>query len=221
MTGIDINQNLAIVRMDASFPGGEGLPDYGRLIYRGLPVEGTFGNALEFDESFRGMIQRVLQNNNSPFEPFAVIALSQRMALAVRPIFPEHAVIETWSASNPLAAALESARQKLISGEAGEALLLDSQEDPPVISAIVLSLMDPEKTGQRGVLAEIYYPGQDSIPSGSLSPLNAHQAILDYAGISPDEIGLIVTDSLTQSGIHPEEGEQLHNTYLVSGYGTL
>mgnify|MGYP001110652342 CR=1 FL=1 len=48
MTDMKRSSNLAVAGMDISFPGGNGLAAFGRVLYRGLPLEGRINGASRF-----------------------------------------------------------------------------------------------------------------------------------------------------------------------------
>ena len=140
MTDSKSTRNLAVVGMDIAFPGGEGLTAFGRLVYRGIPMEGRIGGDEPYNSVVGRTVQRALQDACVSGDQIPVITLSTNMAEIAQTSLAHLHIQDTSGSTDPLGAALAAAHEFLLTGMASVVLLLDSQAEPQILSALVLSL---------------------------------------------------------------------------------
>ncbi|HTX79472.1 MAG TPA: acyltransferase domain-containing protein [Longilinea sp.] len=198
MTAPNRTLDLDIIGMDVASPGCEGLAAFGQSVYRGQPGNGQAWNDAEFESAACNSVQRALADAGVSAEQAATITLSpglETVLHACQLANVEH--IPT------LSTALTTAQERLEKKNASAVLLVESQPEKQTIAAMVLAASQAGKT--------VYAVIRSSSFAG-----HSYGDALENAGISPEQVGLIVIPTLTASGISTAETQALLATFPVA-----
>jgi hypothetical protein len=73
---LDSFKDLAIVGMSVVVPQGGGINEFGRLVYRGLPMTGKFRDRVSLESAIVEVIRRICSEAHLEIEQVPVISLS-------------------------------------------------------------------------------------------------------------------------------------------------
>lgn len=209
--------SLAVIGMDTTFPGGEGLAGFGQIIYRGLPLQGKIEDETPLKIAANRTAQRAMKDALMTGDHVSVITLSPDLDGVLTTCLMHHQSYDASTALNPLLAALAIAQDWLEDGKVGEVLMLESQAAPQTISAVVLSLHDSAIRTQKHIYAVISGTSKGSALLNGSSVGDDYRAAMERAGIHPEMVGLIITASLTSSGLRPLEAQAMLSAYRGIG----
>ena len=202
---LDQITNLAIVGMSVVVPSGGGLDEFGRLVYRGLPLTGQFGEVLTIEAAAIRSVTQVCSEARRSIERMPVISLSPAMV----GILQDNRIGSRVQEVSGVSAALLIASDWLQSGSEDVVLLVEIQEDPQAVCALLVAEYRYAQDNARPVYARVVGAAESD---GSLSAAvvtavlqEAHQG----SGVRPEVIGLIETATITGSTIRPAEADGL------------
>jgi len=202
MTASNRTSDLGIIGMDAASPGCEGLAAFGQSVYRGQPNSKRSWNDVEFKAAICNSIERTLADAGLAAEQVAVITLSPGLETVLRTC-----QLADVGHATTLSAALATAQELLLKKNAPAVLLVEGNPDKQTVAAMVLAAHPAASPVGKSVYAVV---------NGSSVAGHSYKDALESAGISPEQVGLILIPAFTATGIPAVEVQALLATFPVA-----
>ena len=202
---LDHVTNLAVVGMSVVVPNGGGIEEFGRLVYRGLPVTGQFGETITLKDAVVRSIQQACGEGLHHVGRVPIISLSpsitmilqndndQSLVQEVVGILPAFAMVSDW---------LESGTEDVV-------LLVEKQENPQTVSALLITDLKSALDNIRPVYALLTSAAIADSPMSAAVISGTLKEAQRVSGIQPGSIGFIETATLRGTNITIEETEGL------------
>lgn len=190
---------LALIGMEAVSPDYSDLTGFGRRVYRGQgrqdhPQKGSPG-------SIGQVILRAVEQAEAPLSRIHLIALSPISAELLPKGLQAVQMTDASSRAHPLWSALGLA-ERLLEDDQWEAVVIaEHRPGARANAAVVVSRLEAARRGRKRIYASVF--GMEELPV----PINhqfvnlEYRAALKNAGLAPEEIGLLVSPSITSSGL--------------------
>src|SRR5450759_498130 len=202
---LDAITNLAIIGMSVVEPEGGGIDEFGRLVYRGLPVNGQFGEKLTLESATVQCVRQVCGEARLAIGKIPVISLSPSL---VRILHDNGACSRVHEVSG-VSSALVMASEWLESGGEDVVLLIEVQEDPQVVCALLVAERKMALDNARPIYALFIGAAEANGPLSAGIISGVLQEARQSSGIQPEAIGLIETATLMGAEIHADEADGL------------
>ncbi|MGA2503442.1 MAG: PfaB family protein [Anaerolineales bacterium] len=197
--------NLAIVGMSVVLPGGGDIDEFGRLVYRGLPIAGHFGDREALESAAAKSIRQVCKGARLEVEQVHIISLSP----SINGILAGNLTGSQVEEVSGILPAMNAVSDWLESSDEDAVLLIEHQEDAAMICALLVATQKSAQDNARPVYALVV----GAADAGGPLNVAAISAVLyearQVSGIEPKMIGLIVTATLKAGTISSEEAEGL------------
>ncbi len=148
---LDQITNLAIVGISVLVPNGGGIGEFGRLVYRGLPVTGQFGDGQTLDAAIVEAIQQACGQANTKTGQVPVISLSP----SIIPILQAHGIGSRVQDVSSVSDALVMASDWCESSGDDVVLLVEVQDDPQAVCALLVTESKSALDNARSIYALI------------------------------------------------------------------
>ncbi|MCX6036286.1 MAG: hypothetical protein NTW99_00005, partial [Chloroflexi bacterium] len=202
---LDHITNLAIVGMSVVVPGGGGIDEFGRLVYRGLPVTGHFGERLTLEAAAVQSIRQVCGEARLAIGRVPVVSLSPSLARILQDNGTGSRIQEVSGVSSALAIASDW----LESGGEDVVLLAEVQEDPQAVCAVLVAERKSALDNDRPVYALVIGAAEADGPLSAAAISGVLQETRRASGIRTESIGLIEAATLTGAAIRADEADGL------------
>jgi len=202
---LDPIKNLAIVGMSVIVPGGGGIGEFGRLVYRGLPVTGQFGGLLTLEAAANQSVRQMCAEARVAIDRVPVVSLSPSLGR----IFQDNKTGLRVQEVSGVASALAMASDWLESGGEDVVLLVEAQDDPQVVCVLLVAEHFVALDNGRPVYALVTGAAEADGPLSAAVISGVLQEARRVSGVRPELIGLIEAASLTSSTIHADEANGL------------
>jgi PfaB family protein len=206
---LDRITNLAIVGMSVVLPGGGGMSEFSRLVYRGLPINGRFSERFTHEAATVQSVQQVCAEARLKIGQTPVVNLSPAL---VR-ILQENGIGSRVQEASGVSSALMLASDWIESNGEDVVLLVDFQEDPQAICTLLVmehqSALDNARPSQAVVTGAAEADG----PLSAAVISNVLQEAQRASSVRPESIGLIGAATLTEAGILTEEADGLLSVF--------
>lgn len=201
--------NLAIVGMSVIVPGGGGLDEFGRLVYRGLPISGQFGEILTIEAAILQSARQVCAEARLKIGQVPVISLSTSLVRILQDNGIGRRVQEALGVSSALALASDW----LESGDEEVVLLIEAHEEPKAVCTLLVTGHKSALDNARPIYAQITGAAETDGPLNATTISGVLKEALQASGVRPQAIGLIEVATLTAKGIQIEEGAGLLDAF--------
>jgi PfaB family protein len=201
MSDFKNRNSLAVIGMDVTLPGCNGLAGYGHSIYRGLSMVEKTDYETPSITAFHRTVLGALRDGALSGDQVSVIALSPILDELIPDCLKDSKIFQMPTIRNPLITALLFAERWLEAGNGDAVLMLEYQPDMQTKSAVILTLRDYALNHQKRIYASI--SGVSEIPapiSGSFVEIQ-HRTSMEDLALQPEMVGLIITSSITKTGI--------------------
>jgi PfaB family protein len=202
---LDHINNLAIVGMSVVVPGGGGIDEFGRLVYRGLPVTGQFNESLTLEDAAVQSVRQVCGEARLAIGQVPVVSLSRSLAR----ILQDNGVGSRVQEVSSVPSALAMASDWLESGGEDIVLLVEVQEDPQAVCALLVMERKLALDNARPVYALVAGAAEVDGPLSAAAISGVLQETFRVSAVKPGAIGLIGAATLDASEIHPDEAQGL------------
>ncbi len=202
---LDAITNLAIIGMSVVVPGGGGIAEFGRLVYRGLPVTGQFGETLTLEAAAVQSVRQVCGEARIAIGQVPVVSLSPSLVRILQDNGTGSRVQEVSGVSPALAMASDW----LESGGEDVVLLVEIQEDPRAVCALLVAERKSALYNARPVYALVAGAGEADGPLSAAVISGVLQEARRSSGIRPEVIGLIEAATLRGAKISADEAAGL------------
>ncbi|HEX7620443.1 MAG TPA: PfaB family protein [Anaerolineales bacterium] len=202
---LDHLTNLAIVGMSVVVPGGGGLDEFGRLVYRGLPVTGQFGDRLSLESAATQSVQQVCGEARLAIGQIPIISLSPSLTQ----ILQGNGIGSRVQEVTGVPPALTVASEWLESSGEDVVLLVEVQEDPDAICAVLVAEHKSALDNARPIYARVAGAAEVAPPLNAAGISSVLSEARRTSGVEPEAIGLIVTATLKGAMIRAEEADGL------------
>ncbi len=197
--------NLAIVGMSVVIPGGGDINEFGRRVYRGLPLNGQFIGRVQLKSAIDQAVRQVCGDTRLTIERVPIVSLSTTVTEVLEENGTGLLVREVLGVVPGLCAAsdwLESSGENVV-------MLVESQEDKSLVCALILADLQSAMDNSRPIFAVIASATEVDTPLTPAAISDAMKDARQVLGINSENIGLIL--AATQSGgmISKEETEGL------------
>ncbi len=186
--------NLAIVGMSVVLPGGGGLDEFGRLVYRGLPVTGEFGETLTLEAAAIQSVRQVCAEARLAIGQVPVVSLSPSLSKVLQDNGTGSRVQEVAGVSSALALASDW----LESGGEDVVLLVEVQEGSQAVCALLVAEHKSALDNARPVYALVTGAAEADSPLSAAVISGVLQEARRASGVRPEAIGLIEAAILRQ-----------------------
>jgi PfaB family protein len=201
--------NLAIVGMAIALPGGGGIEEFGRLVYRGLPMND------QFDE--RSSIEEAVIQTSRQVTAQARLMIGQVPVLSLSPfldgIFQKNKVGSRVQVVSGCVSALATAAEWLESGGEDLVLIVEAHENPQAVCSLLVSEYKSALDNARPVYALVTGAAETDglLSNGSIS--NVLEEARRGSSITQETIGIIQAATITSTGINADEAQGLKGAF--------
>jgi len=202
---LDHLNNLVIVGMSVVIPGGGGINEFGRLVYRGLPVTGQFDESLTLEDAAVRSIRQVCEEARLAIGQVPVVSLSRSLAR----ILQDNVGISRIQEVSSVRSALAMTSDWLESGGEDLVLLVEAQEDPQAVCALLVAERKSALDNARPVYALVAGAAEADGPLSAVALSSVVQETHRASGRTPEAIGLIEAATLAGAAIQSDEAEGL------------
>jgi len=216
LTDLSRISQIAIFGMDASAPGSEGLPAFGRLVFRGLTAEATFDGPAGVEQAVLANIRRACAAAGIQPARVPIFCLSPQLYETLQGSREAGQVMDFSGEANPLVSALSAAADWTITS-AGAVALVESLAAPQTTCCVIAAGKDFAASTGRTSAALFLAAFANSAPLTSRSVEQTCRGALESAGVCPEEVGLIVASGAAGGPAGIEESYGLAATYPPSG----
>ncbi len=198
---LDAIKDLAVVGMSVIFPDGGGVDEFGRLVYRGLPLTGQFGGKLTLEAAAVQSVRQVCAEARLAIGQVPIVSLSPSLARILQDKGTGSRVQEVAGVTPALALAsdwLESGGEDIV-------LLVDVHENQAVCVILVAehkSALD----NARPVYALVTAAAEADGPLSAAAISGVLQEARRAGGVRPESIGWLGTASGTATVTAEETG---------------
>jgi PfaB family protein len=202
---LDYLTNLAIVGMSAVVPGGGGIDEFGRFVYRGMPVTGQFGDRLSLESAATQLVQKVCREARLAIGQTPIISLSPSMTQ----ILLNNRIGVRVQEVKGVRSALTVASDWLESSGEDVVLLVEVQEDPHAISVVLVAEYKSALDNARPIYARVAGAAEADpalTAAGISSVLSEARRV---SSVRPETIGLVLAATLNGATIRAEEVDGL------------
>jgi PfaB family protein len=206
---LDPIKDLAIVGMSVVVPGGGGIDEFGRLVYRGLPMNGQFSDRLTFEAAAVRSVGQVCGEARLAIGQVPVVNLSP----SLRRILQDNGTGSLVQEVSGVSSALAIVSDWLASGGNDVVLMIDAQEDPQAVCALLVMEHKSALDNARPVYALVTGAAAADGPLSAGAITGVLQEARRASGVRPETIGLIEAATLTGAAIRTEEGEGLLDAF--------
>jgi PfaB family protein len=206
---LDQITNLAIVGMSVSVPSGGGIAEFGRLVYRGLPVSGQFGEKITLEAAVVQSMRQVCGEARIAIGEVPIVSLSPSLAL----ILQQSGAISRVQEVTGVSSALAMASDWLESGGEEAVLLIEALEEPQAVCALMVTEQKSALDNARRVYALVSGAAEADGPLSAAVIAGVLQEARRGYGVQPEAIGLIGTATLTGAAINSEEAGGLLDAF--------
>ena len=197
--------NLTIVGMSVILPGGEDIHEFGRHIYRGLPMTGQFTDGYPFERAATNAIREVCEEARVAIAQVRIISMSPSITRIIVDKFNNSRVQEVLG----VIPALSAASDLLESTSEDAVVLIDSLEDPSMVSAILLAPLKSALDNARPIHAFINGAATENDPVNAAAISGVIGEARRVSGIETEVVGIILTATLQDGKISSEEAQGL------------
>lgn len=197
--------NLAIVGMSVVIPGGGDINEFGRRVYRGLPLTGQFVGGTWLESAIDQVVRQVCGDSRLAIERLPIISLSTTVTATLEKNGTGSQVREVLGVVPGLCAAsdiLESSGEDAV-------MLVESQEDGALLCALILVELQSALDNARPIFAVIACAAEVDAPLNAADISDAMKYARLASGIEPESIGLILAATRMGGTISNEEAEGL------------
>ena len=206
---LDQISNLAIVGMSVVVPGGGGNDEFGRLVYRSLPVSGQFDETLTLEAAAVQSVRQVCGEARLKIGQVPVVSLSPSI---VR-ILQDNGIGCRVQESSGVSSAMAMASDWFESGGEEVALLIEVQDEPQAVCALLVAEYKSALDNSRSIYARVTGAAETASPSSAAAISGVLQEAQRASGVRPESIGLIEVATLTGAGIQIEEAAGLLDAF--------
>jgi PfaB family protein len=208
---LDQITNLVIVGMSVVVPGGAGIDEFGRHVYRGLPVSGQFNETFSIETAAVQSVRQVCAEARLKIGQMPVVNLSPSL---VR-ILQENGIGSRVQDAFGVPSALALASDWLESGDEEGVLLIEVQDEPQVVCTLLVMEHKSALNNARPIHALVTGAAETEGPLSTSAISGVLQEAQRASGVQPESIGLIESATLTGSEILVEEADGLLDAYGV------
>lgn len=198
---LDHIANLAIVGMSVVVPSGGGIDEFGRLVYRGLPVTGQFSETLTLEAAAVQSVRQLCEEVRLAIGRVPVVSLSPSLARILQDSGTGSRVQEVSSVPSALAMASDW----LESGGEDVVLLVEVQEDPQAVCALLVAERKSALDNARPVYALVTGAAEADGPLSAATISGVLQEARRASSVRPEAIGLIEAATLAGAAIRADE----------------
>jgi PfaB family protein len=202
--------DLVFVGMSVVVPSGGGIDEFGRLVYRGLPISGSFRETLE--AAILQTLRQVCEQARLAVGRVPVIGLSPSVVRTLQMGSTSPRVQEATQVSSALAAAsdwLESGGEEVVA-------LVEAQEGLHVVSALLVAEGQFAQDNARSIYARVAGATCVDGPWNAATACSALQEARRPTGVKPEWIGLMEAATLMGGTPSAEEADA-----LLAAFGSL
>jgi PfaB family protein len=202
---LDHIKNLAIVGMSVNIPGGGDIDEFGKLVYRGLPVTGKFDETLTLESAAFMSVRQVCGEARLATGRVPIVSLSPSLARVFQDSGTGSRVQDVSSVSSALVMAsdwIESSGEDIV-------LLVDVQENLQAVCALLVADYKSALDNARLVYALVNGAAEVDGPLSAAAISGVLQEARRASGVRPEAIGLIEVATLTETVIRLEEADGL------------
>ena len=196
--------NLAIVGMSVILPGRENTNEFGRRVYRGLPMTGQFGDGYSIKSAATDVIRQVCEEGRQAIEQVHIISLTPSISGII-----DNVNITKVQEVLGVIPALSAASDWLESSSDVAVALIDSQEDPSMVSAILVATQKSALDNARSMYAMVTGAAEENGPLNAAAISGVIGEARRLSGIDHEAVGLILSATLKDGKISSEETEGL------------
>ncbi|HEX7542240.1 MAG TPA: PfaB family protein [Anaerolineales bacterium] len=198
---LDHITNLAIVGMSVVVPGGGGIDEFGRLVYRGLPLTGHFGETLTLKAAAVQSVRQVCGEARLAIGRVPVVSLS----LSLTQILQDNGTGSRVQEVSSVPSALAMASDWLESGGEDVVLLVEVQEDPQAVCALLVAEHKSAQDNARPIYSLVTGAAEADGPLSAVAVSGVLQEARRSSGVLPEAIGLIEAATLKGAAFHADE----------------
>jgi PfaB family protein len=198
---MDQTLNLAVVGLSVVLPGGGGIDEFGRLLYRGMPITGRFEDKASLELAATRAIKEVCGEARLETEKLAVISLSPVLTRILLDRKLGSRVQEVLGVST----ALTIASEWVESSEEEVVLLVEAQEDPLVFCGVLIMDQKFARDNSKPIYARVVGAAEVNPPFSAASLSGAINEARRASGTRPEATGLIEAATLKNGSISNEE----------------
>jgi len=198
---LDAITNLAIVGMSVVVPGGGGMDEFGRLVFRSLPVNGRFDETLTMESAAVQAVRRVCEQARLEAGGVPLISLSASLSRILQESGTGLRVQEV----SDISSALGRAADWLESGGEEVVLLVEAQEAPQAVCALLVAERKSARDNARPIFAQVTGAAQADGPLNAAAISGVLLEARRASGLRPEAIGLIETATLIGADGRAEE----------------
>ena len=202
---LDHISNLAITGMAVAIPGGGGIHEFGRLVYRSLPITGQFGGSSILESATVQVVRQVCGEARLAIGQVSIVSLSSSLTRILQASGTDGRVQEV----SGVTSALLMASDWLECGGEDIVLLVEAQENPQAVCALLVAQHKSALENARPVYALVTGAAEADGPLSAPVISSVLQEARRVSGVRPESIGLIETATLTGTEIHAEEADGL------------
>lgn len=202
---LDGLKNLAIVGMMVVVPEGGDINEFGRRVYRGLPLTRKFGEELSVEPAVTRAVRQLCEEERLPVERVPIISLSPSISWSLEVNKFGSRIQEVPGVAN----ALVMASDWLESSDEDAVLLVENQEEDSMVCAILVAEHKSALDNARPIYAVIAGAAEAEGPLKSATIAGVINEARRASGVEPETIGLIVTATMRDGVISNEETEGL------------
>jgi len=197
--------NLAIVGMSVIVQGGGGLDEFGRLVYRGLPISGQFDEKLTIEATAVLSARQVCAEARLKIEQVPVISLSPSLVRTLQ----DNKIGSRIQGAAKLSSALLLASDWLESGDEDIVLVIEILDEPQAVCTLLVTGHKCALDNARSIYAQVTGAAEAEGPLSSAVISGVLQEAQRASGIQPKSIGLIESATMTGAKILAEEADGL------------
>ncbi len=202
---VDQISNLAIVGLSVALPGGGGIDEFGRLVYRGMPISGQFGGTLTIESAAPKAIREMCAEARQDTGRLAVINLSPMLSRTLR----ENGIGSHIQEVPEVIPALEAASEWLECSGEDTVLLVEARYEPQIFCAVLIMEQKSARDNSRPIFARIAGAAEADAPLSAAAVSGVMNEVRRSSGVPLEAIELIETATLNIGEICAEEAEGL------------
>ena len=178
--------------MSVVLPGGGDLAEFGRRVYRQLPLDARFDQALTLEAAALRSLQEVCAQAHLDGRPVPLVSLSPSLDRSLQ----ESGTASRIQVAADVASALLLASDGLESGGEDLVLLFETHTAPQAVCTLLLAEYRSAQDNSRPVYARLMAAAQAQSPLTSTVISAVLAEARRAAGLPPEWVGLIVTPFL-------------------------
>ncbi len=202
---LDALSDLAIVGMSVALPGGGDLNEFGRRVYRGLPLTGQSGSEQALEFACARAVNQACETARIAIERVPIISISP----SITAIFNDKRTSSRFQEIIGVTPGLVAAADWMESSGEDVVLLIENQKDAAMVCAVLVAQKQSALDNARPIYALVGGAAEVDGPLNAAAISGVIREARRGSRLETEPVGLILSATLCGGKIRDEEAEGL------------